>query len=284
MRTHRVGSWNIDYQRLQQEVSLIESLPYSESYSEFVLGRMSRQVMLWAPGGQAGDSVIAHYDTSLAPGPTESGSRMPYLMHLVDQHLDSSRIQFMRLASLSNMVHVPHRDFLEFAEVDQAERPAHRLHVPLVTDQTCLFVEEDSVYRMLFGECWFLDVTKEHGSAVLSDLVRTHLIVDFVDTDDTSTLVRAGSEPASGIPPENLVRREVLPEPVREALPSMANYADRGNLAEIFGVLAKMIYRYQCGKNFFWSTVAEIADRSTDSEFVSHVGGLPEHFMLARSE
>ncbi len=285
MRTHRIGTWEIDADKLAAEMELTRSFTFTESYPEFVAGRLSKEVMLWTPGGETGDSVIAHYDRDLPSAPTEWGMRLPYLMQLVEQHLDVSRICFMRLAVLSNMVHVPHRDYLEFetGATGQA-RPAHRLHVPLVTDEHCLFLEENTVYRMRFGESWFLDASREHSSAVLADTVRSHLIVDFVDTEDTSLLVLAGSDPSVGIPPENLLARPPLPDSARQGLLSLATIADRDNLADLFGVIAKKVYRFDCGIGFFWNTVAEIARRLPDPELADYVAGLPDYFMLARSE
>jgi len=284
LRTHRVGIWNIDAEKVGIEMETVRSFTFTESYQEFVSGRLSKEVMLWAPGGEAGDGVIAHYSKNAESAATEWGRRTPYLLSLVEQYLDVSRIRFMRLAALSKMVHVPHRDFVEFADTEARVRPAHRLHVPLVTDDQCLFSEEDTVYRMKFGEVWFLDVTREHSSAVLSDLERTHLIVDFVDSGASDTLVLSGSDPEAGIPSQNLVEREPLPESAREALYMLRAVADRDNLIDLFGVIAKKVFRHQCGPGFFWDTVDRIAHGIPDAEFAAYVAGLREHFMLARDE
>lgn len=284
MHTHLAQVWDIDSEKMALEIDSMRSFVFTESYQEFVSGRLSKEVMLWTPGGETGDSVIAHYDKNAEPSATEWGRRMPYLLSLVEKHLDLARIRFMRLAVLSKMVHVPHRDFVEFSDTDVRTRPAHRLHVPLLTDEHCLFSENDTVYRMKAGEVWFLDVTREHSSAVLSDLERIHLIVDFVDGGEPDTLVLSNSGSSASIPDENIVERALLPQAAREALYAMGPTVDRDNLTDLFGVIAKKIFRYKCGPGFFWDTVDRIAQDIPDPEFAAHVGSLREYFLLARND
>lgn len=284
MRTHRIGTWDLDAEKIGAELESTRSFAFAEPYQEFVAGRLSKEVMLWTPGGETGDCIIAHYDKERESAATEWGQRLPYLMDLVEQHLDLSRVRFMRLAVLSGTVLVPHRDYVEFADTATRARPAHRLHVPLATDEHCMFSEEDTVYRMKFGEVWFIDVSREHSAAVLTDKARTHLIVDFVESGDPTTLTLAGSDPQAGIPEENRVPRRPLPDSVRAALRSLGPVVDRDNLTDLLGIIAKKIFRYECGTGFFWNTVEQIARGIEDPELSAHVSGLREYFMLAREE
>jgi hypothetical protein len=284
MRTHRVGTIEIDEARLRDELAVTNEFHLTSAYQEFVCGTPSKDVMLWAPGSDAGDGVIAHYDQILKSGVTEYGERLPYLSRLIEQHYETEHIRFARLAFLSSMVHVPHRDYVEFKGATPSSQPAHRLHMPLITNPACLFTEDNLVYRMKVGEVWFLDVTREHGSAALTDEVRIHLIIDFVDVDDVEGLVRVNRDPEPVIPPQSLVDRPKLTDAERAGLFELAAVVDKDNLKDVLGILAKKQYRRDGGEGFFWNTVDEIARRVADPALSAELAGMRKYFMVERDE
>ncbi|MER6124315.1 aspartyl/asparaginyl beta-hydroxylase domain-containing protein [Streptomyces sp. NPDC001795] len=284
MHTGRVSALELDQEKLRSEMELTRTFRFTEAYQEFVSGKLSKDVMLWTPGGVSGDGIIAHYDQSLEPRITEYGERLPYLMQTVEENFATEHIRFARLAVLSEMVHIPHRDYVEFAGAASQATPAHRLHLPIITNPSCLFSEDNTVYRMKVGEVWFLDASREHGSAALSAETRIHLIVDFTDEAGDTGLVRgAGEEPVS-IPQSHLVHREPLSDEERAGLYSLASIVDRDNLKDVLGIIAKKHYRRDGGDGFFWNTVDALVERIPDRELAKHVAGLREYFLLDRTE
>ena len=52
-----------------------------------------------------------------------------------------------------------------------------RLHIPLVTDEDCMFIVDDNVYKMPEpGQAYMLDTTKKHTALNLGSNKRVHLV------------------------------------------------------------------------------------------------------------
>lgn len=283
MQTMRLGRLAVDEHKLAAELEESEGFDYVEPYSEFLCGRPWKSCMLWAPGGEAGDGVIAHYDRSLAPALTPFGERMPYLAGLLDEQFSLDHLRFARLAVMTDSLLIPHRDYVEFEQSVEPGKVAHRLHVALRTSADCMFLEGDSVFRMKAGEVWFLNVREVHSAAVLSDLRRVHLILDFTDVADTSDLVALRPE-HHGIPRDSLCDRPSLTEEEYERLLALAGVVDMDNYRDVFGILVKKQYRRDGGKNFFWGTVEEIANRTDDTTVADHVRELGRYYLMERAE
>ncbi|MFF4935001.1 aspartyl/asparaginyl beta-hydroxylase domain-containing protein [Streptomyces griseofuscus] len=284
MHTGRVGVLELDEEKLRGEMELTRTFNFTETYQEFMSGKMSKDVMLWAPGGVSGDGIISHYDHGLKSDITEYGKRLPYLMQTIEENFATEFIRFARLAVLSEMVHIPHRDYLEFSATANHAKPAHRLHLPIITNAHCLFSEENTIYRMRFGEVWFLDAGREHSSAALSSDARIHLIVDFTDEAGDTGLVRGAGEDPVSIPESHIIHREPLSDAERESLHTLASIVDADNLKDVLGIIAKKHYRRDGGDGFFWNTVDVLIERMPDRELAKHVVGLKEYLLLARDE
>jgi hypothetical protein len=283
MSTQLLGRLNIDKSRLRGDIACSSQLKYSEHYSEFVCGRAWKSCMLWAPGGEVGDSVIAHYDTGKASSITPYGKQLPYIRHIVERAFAMDRLVFARLAVMSESVGIPHRDYLELADASERKRPALRLHVPLVTDDHCYFTEDNTIYRMRFGEVWMLDVSRVHSSAVLSDLQRVHLLLDFGEADDAAQLVNFAIASQSGIPEASICRRELLSERERRELLALVPIINMDNLRDAFGIVIKKHYHKDGGENFVWNTLHEIATRCDDDVVSGRIRELHRYYMLERS-
>jgi hypothetical protein len=183
-----LGRVDIDEEQVLADLHRTTEFRFSEPYGEFLSGRSWKTCMLWSPGGRVGDGVLSGYDTGLPVAATEHGDQLPYLDQLVRKSFSLPHLVFGRLAVMSECVIFPHRDFVELTEVPANARATHRLHVPLVTHDDAMFMEDDTVFRMGLGEVWFLDVTRLHSAAVLSTRPRVHLILDFVDADRLTEL------------------------------------------------------------------------------------------------
>jgi hypothetical protein len=282
MRTQQLGRLDLDQERLSKDLERSLDLRYSEPYMEFNFGRPWKSVMLWAPGGEVGDDIIAHYDISKPSGVTAHGEHLPYIRDIIEENFAVENVTFARLAVVSDMVMVPHRDYVELPD-DAHQRAAHRLHVSLATSEDCVFTDEDVVYQMKAGEVWFLDASRLHGAGVLSTIRRVHLILDLADMNQDE-LLRFERAPSVGIPQARIRRRPPLGDREREALLSLASIVDLDNLSEVFALVIKKDYRAEGGPNFVWNTMREIARLSGKDEIVTKIAGWHKHCVLERVE
>lgn len=284
MRTGYVATVELDEDRLAKDLGVSESFRYSEAYSDYLIGGPWKNALLWARGGETGDGVITHYAHDQAATFTEHGIELPYLQELILGSVDTSRLNFVRLARISDTVIVPHRDFLELGEIPEHARSAHRLHIPLVTHDGCLFSEENTVYRMGRGELWFFDASRIHSVASFTDAERVHLIFDFVDTVDAGPLVTLpDTNPQGGIPADRRVPRQPLPDARRAALLALADVLTMDTVDELFSIVIKHHFRFDGGVDFAWNTMRTLAGTCPDPAVLPHILALHRYFTLERS-
>jgi hypothetical protein len=283
MRTQLLTKLDLDQDRLREDLERSTGLRYSEPYTEFLCGRPWKSAMLWAPGGEVGDDIIAHYDATKPATITPYGDQLPYIREIVEKNFAVEHVTFARLAVITDSVMVPHRDYVELSDPLAQRRAAHRLHVCLATSDECLFTEDDLVYQMRSGDVWFLDVTRQHGAGVLNETRRVHLILDFADVDREQLLNFDVTSPV-GIPESSIRPRPPLSTRERDGLLALASVVDRDNLKEIFGVVIRKHFGKDGGPDFVWHTIREIAQLSGDDEIVARVADLHKHCVLERVE
>jgi len=284
MRTHYVGDVSLDPARLDADIDRARTLAWSEAYSDYVFGGSWKSLMLWAPGGDAGDGVVTNYAYDQPAGVTKHGRQLSYLHELITGVADLSRLNFVRLALVSDSVIIPHRDLLELSDLPDGARNAHRLHIPLVTDDHCFFGEDNLVYRMRRGEVWFLDASQIHTVAVLSEEARIHLMLDFVDLPGDRPLTTvAGGGPDSGIPADKIVRRPPLGDDERADLLRLSTVLNMDTFDEVFSIVIKKHFRRDGGDDFIWSTMTALARASADPAVLPHTEQLRKHYTLERS-
>lgn len=284
MRTKRLGHLDIDESRLSEELDRSIRFTYAEQYAEFQCGLPWKTCMLWSRGGDVGDGVIARHDTSQPSQATVFGEQLPYLRQVVEESFAIEHLLFGRLVVMSDNVLVPHRDFVEFTERSATDRATHRLHVPLSTSPDCLFMEDNTIYRMPFSDVWSLDVTRMHSAGVLSDFRRVHLILDFADTVPWRDLLKFEVQASDDIPVEHTIARPPLSDEERAAILDLAGVVDLDNLTQVFGIVIKKQYRRDGGPKFVWDTIEEIGRRSGDPSVIARIDELFKHCMLERDE
>jgi hypothetical protein len=284
MQTQMLGQLDIAGPGLLNDVAQCAKFRYSEHYSEFLCSGAWKSCMLWAPGGDAGDDVIAHYDTGAVPQITECGKQLSFLRDIIERVFAVDRLVFARIAVMSGSVGIPHRDYIELDDLPETKRPACRLHLPLVTSDDCYFTEDNVIFRMKFGEVWVLDVSRVHSSAVLSELQRMHLILDFNQTANPAQLVKFPVKSRPGIPEDSVCHRDPLSEREREDILSLAPIVDLDNLRDAFGIVVKKHYRKDGGQNFVWGTLDQIAQRHGDAAVRKRIQELHQYFTMERSD
>lgn len=284
MRTHYVATTSLDGTRLAKDIEQSDSFVWSEAYSDYIFGGAWKSCMLWSRGAENGDGIVTHYDHARPAGFTPYGNQVPYLRDLITTVADLDRLNFVRLAKVSNSVIVPHRDLLELGALPDDTRNAHRMHIPLVTNEDCFFNEDNTVFRMRRGEVWFLDASKIHSVAVLSSIPRIHLMFDFVDRPRPQPLLTVAQEPtAADIPDDRTVARPPLPDRDRAHLLQLANVLTMTTFNEILSIVIKKHFRYDGGADFVWDTMISIAEAQDDPDVRAHAHELRRHYTLERS-
>ena len=284
MRTHHVADTSLDEARLAKDLAQSDSFVWSEAYSDYLFGGAWKSCMLWARGGDIGDGVVTNYDHNRPSTFTQYGNQLPYVRDLITSIADLERLNFVRLAKVSNSVIIPHRDLLELGELPDNTRNAHRMHIPLATNEDCFFTEDNTVFRMRKGEVWFLDASQIHSVAVLSKEPRVHLMFDFVNQPSSRPLIaiEGGSEDA-GIPDERTVKRPPLTDADRANLLRLADVLTMDTFSEIFSIVIKKHFRYDGGDDFVWNTMIAIARASRDAAVLRHANELRRYYTMERS-
>jgi L-proline cis-4-hydroxylase len=282
VRTQYVSTVPLDGVRLAKDLEQSAGFRYSEAYSNYLIGGPWKSCMLWATGGDSGDGLLTNYAYGAGSAFTEYGSQVPYLQELITTTADVSRLNFVRLAMFSNSVIVPHRDFLELGEIPDKERSAHRVHIPLVTNEQCFFSQDNTVYRMRAGEVWYFDAAQIHSVASFASEPRIHLIFDFVDRPGAGPLVALGDQGTGDIPAGRTVPRPPLGEDARASLLRLAGVLTMDTFSEIFSIIVKTHFRYDGGGNFAWDTMTEIARTSKNPDVLAHAIELRRYYTLER--
>lgn len=284
MRTHYVATIPLDAPYLAKDLEHTESFQWSEAYSDYLFGGAWKSCMLWARGGDSGDGVVTNYAYDQPSAFTEYGRQLPYLHELITNTVDLSRLNFARLAKVTKSVIIPHRDLLELSELPDDARNAHRMHIPLATNDDAFFSESNTVFRMREGEVWFLDASQIHSVAALSNEPRIHLILDFVNlpSPEPLTTVEGGDEGA-GIPADRIVVRPPLTDADRADLFRLADVLTMETFSEVFSIVIKKHFRCDGGDDFAWNTMTAIARCCKDPAVLPYTLELLRYYTLERS-
>lgn len=285
MKTQYVADIPLDEERLAEDLAQAESFRYSEAYSNYLIGGPWKNAILWAAGGDIGSGLVTEYTYDQRPAFTEYGTKLPYLQELISDLADLDRLQFVRLVEVSDSVIMPHRDYLELTDVPEDAKPAHRMHIPLVTHDSCFFSADNVVYRMRRGEVWFFDAAQIHSVVSLTRAPRIHLMLDFADRAGTGPLVNVAQVEADDrIPARSRVARPPLPDSRRAELLRLANLLTMDNFGEIFSIVIKTHFRWDGGEDFAWDTITSLARASKDPAVLPHALELLSYFTLNRSD
>ncbi|MET7311752.1 aspartyl/asparaginyl beta-hydroxylase domain-containing protein [Streptomyces sp. NPDC005571] len=285
MRTRYVSTLSLDAPRLAKDLEHSAGFTYSEAYSNYLIGGPWKSAMLWSASGDRGDGLLTNYTYGGQSAFTEYGEQLPYLQELITGAADLSRLTFVRLAVFSKSVIVPHRDFLELGDIPEGSRSAHRMHIPLATNEECFFSEDNTVYRMRSGEVWYFDAGQIHSVASFSDEPRIHLIFDFADRDGDGPLVTVdGPGSDAGIPVDRTVARPPLAAADRDALRELASVLSMDTFNEVFSIVVKKHFRSDGGDDFVWDTMTALSRGCHDPAVQAHTQELRRYFTLERSE
>jgi hypothetical protein len=287
MRTRYLNTIALDESRLRKDLEHSTSLRFSEAYSNYLIGGPWKSLMLWANGGDSGDGVIARYEHDKPSSFTDIGEQFPYLKELIANTADLSRLSFVRLATFSNSVIMPHRDYLELNGLPDDVRSEHRVHICLATNPNIIFSEDNTVYRMLPGDVWFLDVARPHAVASLTNEPRTHLIFDFVGKPGDGPLMKvteANAGDDAGIPASRRVERPPLTDADRASLMRLADVLTMDNFFEVFSIIIKKHFRADGGDGFMWDTFTAVAGACHDPGVLPRTLELRRYTMLDRAD
>lgn len=90
------------------------------------------------------------------------------------QHIGEVKVQQAMLTRLRAGTVIPkHRD------MGPLTAKTHRIHVPVITNEQCIFTIDDQSKNLKPGQIWIVDnVAKHHGVANNGNADRVHLIID----------------------------------------------------------------------------------------------------------
>ncbi|KZN47808.1 aspartyl/asparaginyl beta-hydroxylase domain-containing protein [Pseudoalteromonas luteoviolacea] len=254
MNTHKIGNINIDYERAISELERSKNYAHSEAYSDFLCGGPWRSILLWSFGGINGDGFITNYDRNMPAAITPYGKDLSYLSQIIEDNFDTSKLTFARVARMpAGSVIMPHKDMLEIKENFK------RVHIPIVTDEDCLYSEDDAIYRMRCGEVWYFESTKLHSVASLCKKERIHLLLDFEEVDESDHLFKFEQETTKAIPLENQASREMLSKQMRDQVNELSKVINFDNFREVISIVVKTHFRFDGGSNYIWDTLLHIA-------------------------
>jgi hypothetical protein len=271
--SHRLGTVQIDQERLAADLAQVEHHAFVDSYTEFVCGTW-RTCMLWNPTGRGNDSTIRYYPGR--PQMTEYGRKLGYIEELMRDNFDLDQLRFARLTRLMpGTVVVPHRDYLEL------DKELVRIHVPLETDAAAYTSEEQTIYQMGRGEVWFLDANKIHSIANFSRNNRTHLLLDF-GADDPHDVIRTPTPHEESMPAESvLVRRPLRPGEL-DAFLGLARIIDRDNFMDVMAMIIRRYFVADLDVRDVFSWLADIAADSGDQDVIAQAKWVEAHSITSR--
>lgn len=279
MRTERIAQLELETTSLASDLAALPTLAWSRAYSHYICGGPWLSCMLWTSDGGTGDGVLTHYQGKASASWTEQALKLPAVRRLVERNFHLKQLKFVRLAILQpGSVIIPHRDLLEL------EAPLHRIHVPLVTDEHCLFTERNIVYRMRRGEVWFMDASDVHSVACFSSRDRVHLILDFDGDASASEFMSMPWTPGDGIPADCVVDRPRILASERAALLGLASILDERNHLKIVELVIHQHYRSDGGADFIWTTLLDIAARAPNARAAGLLRDAHRYFLMERSE
>lgn len=279
MRTQRIAQIVTQTDRISADLATLEQLELSTAYSNYICGGPWLSCMLWSTDGGAGDGVLTHYDAGAGARWTPHAEALPAVRELIERNFKVAKLKFARLGILRpGSVIIPHRDLLEL------DAPLHRLHVPLATDENCMFTERNIVYHMRRGDVWFLDASDVHSVACFSERNRVHLILDFGDDARPEDIMCVPFELGAGIAPDCVIQRRPIRAAEREAMLALGEVLDERNYRKILELVIHQHYRADGGENFVWNTVLELAERSRAHEARDKLYEMHRYYLMERSD
>jgi hypothetical protein len=275
MNTQRLAKLELSAPRLAADLATAKGFAYHDAYSEYVCGRWPT-CMLWNRTGTVEEQFVSEYD-----GParkTSYGKALPYISELIEQVFDLKNLRFARLVQLTpNTVIIPHRDFVELGN------NFCRVHVPLLTNESCWNSEGDVVFHMPAGEVWFLDASVPHSAASFWDEVRTHIMLDFAHEGDPRQLLRIDTCPDQTIPPERIVTRPPISPEEEEALRSLHRLIDLDNYRDVLALLIRKYFRRQVPVAAVFDWMFDIAALSGNQALSERIFQLRERCLIHRT-
>jgi hypothetical protein len=244
--TRPVGELCLDRDRLQRDLNEVERFKMAQIYSEYSRGNPGwRSAVLFNQHGVEDQAYIESYQglgrfTPLA-------ERVPYIKELIEHHFNRALLLWARVMCVRNGFIMPHRDYLD------VDGGLIRLHIPLLTDATCVSTEEDRAFHMDFGQICFLDGSKAHAAACLSDFQRIHLCLDFRSTTRLSDVFRQEGVFREGLEFTEL-HREDLDDEFEGHILELSRFLDESSFFEISGVMGLIHFRRKvdCCKTYEW--------------------------------
>lgn len=261
MRSRMLGRIDLDEAAARDEALFLAGLPAREDYAEYTFGTWRAHV-LWNGTGDEADGTFRPHRSR--PKPTRVAESIPYVASLLERVFDLDRISWVRAFVCRDGVLVPHRDFIELSET------FWRIQFPILTDPTCLHLEEDQAFHMRLGELWEIDATTVHGACTLGKATRVSICVD-APRCETGVPWRSGALS----PPTDVAvpRRPPLDDAFVGGILGLSSVIEAHNVRDIVSVLARVPYYKDTHAVRVFDWLEEIARRAGDAELARKAEG-----------
>jgi hypothetical protein len=199
---------------------------------------------------------------AVPPDRSDVRAALPSVVASVEAMFDTSRLAVARLFAVRDRGYIrPHRDWI-------VKAPAFtRLHVPLQTDASCVNSEDGIAYHMAVGEIWYVDGSRVHAGACLSEITRLHLVIDFDPSVAIEALFRDPSDCVS-TPPHAIARLPFADEQ-RTAILKLGSIASDVTFSPIVDFLGMLHFEYDVGAADAYTWIEQIAFASHDRELIA---------------
>jgi len=278
VKTQRIAEIRLVVDELASDLKRLQEMRLSTAYSNYICGGPWLSCMVWALGGETGDGVLTHYEGRGSANWTRQSEQLPAVRALIEASFSTQKLKFARLGMLQpGSVIIPHRDLLEL------DAPLHRLHIPLQTDENCMFTERNIVYRMRPGEVWFLDASDVHSVACFSTRNRVHLILDFGEDATAEDIFAIKYTLPGDISQDCVLRRQPMTQAERQSLLGLSSVLNERNWRTVLDLVIRQHFRCDGGNGFVWETMLEIAANASDRAAAAIVHEMHHYYLMERS-
>lgn len=274
MLSRCIGKFPIDQNKVYSDISNLTDEDYVSDYSEFTVGSWQTAVLM----NQSGDLRSGEVKEYTGSGRfTELSKKLPHITQAIEDNFDITKIKMARIATIKrNGLILPHIDFVTFSD------PLKRYNIALISNESCISIEEQTAYSMRSGEIWDLDATQPHSAGNFSNEDRISLIVDLEPiSDNGSYFTQQGIlDPIEDI---RWVDRVKLSEETVKHYYDLSKIITKHNYRDILSMVGKIPFFWDIDLADVFSIMKKICERSNDQLLIDNIIKTEQAFLHKRA-
>lgn len=179
--THLQLPFEFDTKKLLSDLSLVVNNNWVSHFNTNGYNGDWKAIPLYAEQGDE-SNIFALYNSNIILTETPVLKECHYFREVIQMF--KCKVLSARILKLGIGAEIkPHRDH-ELGYEDHN----FRLHIPITTNKGVQFILDDTLLKMLPGECWYTNVNFVHSVKNLGTTDRVHLVLDFERNDWSDTL------------------------------------------------------------------------------------------------